>query len=178
MEMIAMLGGLGASGPYLQNPSPAVRAAKNAILAAKTVDEVMVIKVAIPKMNLSEAEAATLLLIADEQIRSITNPTPFYKKPLYWVGVVAVVGVAWHLFLKPGARGLGAGWGSKAKYQMNPGSGKRAAVNPKAGFSKEFDPYAQEKKAIARLDEYFKARRAEARKARKAARKAAKKAGK
>lgn len=95
MEMIAMLGGLGANSPYLENPSPAARAAKNAIAAAKTVDEVMAVKAGIPNMGLSTAEAATLQLIADSKITDLT--TPFYRRPGYWLVVGAVAAAAvWH----------------------------------------------------------------------------------
>jgi hypothetical protein len=93
MEMIAMLGGLGA-GPYLDNPSPAARAASNAISMAKTVAEVMAIKAGIPQMGLSPAEAATLDLLADKQIEEILHPTPFYRKPGYWM-IVGGLAAAW-----------------------------------------------------------------------------------
>ena len=101
--------------------------------------------------------------------------TPFYKKPLYWVGVAAVVGVVWHWPKVKRAIGL-SGAGDSWRKGINP-SGKGAAARPKPGYGKEGHFRMEEDKAIARLDDYFAQKRAAARKARKAARKAAKKKG-
>lgn len=113
MEMIAMLGGLGA-GPYLENPSPAARAAGNAISMAKSVEEVMAVKTAIPQMGLTPAEASTLDLIAVKKIENLT--TPFYQKPGYWF-LVAGLAAAWYhrekiksLFDRGSLRGLSGGY--------------------------------------------------------------------
>ena len=105
-----------------------------------------------------------------------TDPeTPFYKKPLYWVGVAGVVAVVLHWPKVKRAIGLG-GAGDSFRTGINP-SGKLPAARPKAGYGQESNFRAQEDRAIARLDEYFGAKREAARQARKAAKRAAKKKG-
>lgn len=108
--------------------------------------------------------------------QSATVPeTPFYKKPIYWVGVAGVVAVVWHwpkVKRMIGLNGADASW----RKSFNP-SGKGAAARPSAGYSRENNFRREEDQAIARLDEYFGAKRAAARKDRKAAKRAAKKKG-
>lgn len=174
MEMIAMLGGLGATSPYLENPSPAARAANNAIAAAKTVDEVMAVKTGLPNMGLSAAEVSTLALIADKKIEEILNPTPFYTRVWFW-GLVAAGAAAWyHRDKIKSAIGL-SGFGAYNPKAMNPGTAR-----PKAGW-KTFDPYAKQTEMAKKIDDARwearqkakKARRLEKRRANRAAKKKA-----
>lgn len=102
--------------------------------------------------------------------------TPFYKKPLYWVGVAGVVAVVWHWPKVKRAIGLGAA-GDSFRKAFNP-SGKLPGARPKAGYGQESDFRREEDRAIARLDDYFAQKREAARQARKAAKRAAKKAAK
>lgn len=91
MEMIAMLGGLGAAGEL----SPAARAAGNAITFAKTVDELAAISAGLPNMGLSKEEELVLKVMIDKRTQQILNPTPFYHRAWFW-GLVLVGGAAWY----------------------------------------------------------------------------------
>ena len=326
MEMIAMLGGLGAAGPYIENPSQAATAARGLISKASTLVEIDSIIAGLPQMGLSAQELAVLQAFATD--RRIDISTPFYKRPSYWVKVAAVVGVAYLFWPKikqvvglngwsrmnphydfaagkekakrmsddalhyaildikktlPASRsldredggdregwymdeasvyqseilrrrnekglsglalpksvegvdkqgrkvrmtvkkdrdfgewmvrvyvdgkfnenetyfggqdksdtietfedmkktyglaGLGAGWGSSDKHKINPGSRKGTAANPKAGYSRSFDPYAKEKELIGRMDDARYHARKKAKGLRRKARTEARKAGK
>lgn len=94
MEMIAMLGGLGA-GPYLENPSPAARAASNAISMSKTLDELAAIKTGLPNMGLSKDEEMVLSIMIDKRVEYLQRPSIF-KNHWFWIGVVVVGGAAWY----------------------------------------------------------------------------------
>ena len=172
-EMIAMLGGLGATP---QMSAEAV-SARNLLLVAKTAAEIDAIVDRLPVLvpgSLSERD--TLRIYADLRKREIAGGVPFYKKPLYWAVVAVVVGgVVLHWPKVKRAIGLG-GAGDSFRKGINP-SGKLPAARPKAGYGQESNFRAQEDRAIARLDEYFGAKREAARQARKAAKRAAKKKG-
>lgn len=119
MEMIAMLGGLGAM-PEL---SPAATAARNAIAAAKTVDELAAVYAGLPNMGLPKNEELTLRVMTDQKVRDIVNPVRFYQRPLYWVGVAAVVAAWWHRdkikeFFRGGLNGLGGPRGRYAPAEL------------------------------------------------------------
>ena len=99
---------------------------------------------------------------------------PFYKKPLYWVGVAVVVGATVYHWPKiKRAVGLGA-FDPKG---FNP-TGKLPGARPSPGYSHESNIRREEDRVIARLDDYFAQKREAARQARKAAKRAAKKAAK
>lgn len=90
--MIAMLGGLGAAGEL----SPAARAAGNAITFAKTVEELSAISAGLPNMGLPKNEELILKVMIDKKVEEITNPTPFYKRPGYWLVVAGLAAAWWH----------------------------------------------------------------------------------
>lgn len=168
MEMIAMLGGLGASGPYMNNPSPAARAALAAVSGAKKLDELAAINAGVPNMGLSNEEKLVVQAAIASKLADLN--TPFYKRPLYWAVVAVVVGAGYYHWPKiKSAIGLN-GLGAYDRKAMNPGTAR-----PKAGYGREDNFRMQEDQAISRLDDYFRAKREAARKARKAAKRAAKK---
>lgn len=76
-----------------------------------------------------------------------------------------------------GLAGLGAGWGASDKYKINPGSRKGTAANPKAGYSRSFDPHGKEKELIGRMDDARYHARKKAKGLRRKARTEARKAG-
>lgn len=157
MEMIAMLGGLGAAGEL----SPAARAAGNAITMAKSVDEVAAVSSGLPNMGLSKEEELILKVMIDKKIADLTEDKPFYKKGGYWLVVGLVAAAAWyHRDRIKSAIGL-SGYNPKA---INPGTAR-----PKAGW-KTFDPYAKQTEMAKKIDD----ERWEARQAAKKARRAAK----
>lgn len=90
MEMIAMLGGLGATQPGF---SPEGAAFATQISATKNVQELMVVVAAIDAATLRPDEKSALKVIAMEKKDSFDS---IFRKPLYWVGVAAVLGAAWY----------------------------------------------------------------------------------
>ena len=89
MEMIAMLGGLGATKPGF---SPEGAAFASQISATKNVEELMVVVAAIDSASLRPDEKSALKVIAMEKRDSFDS---IFRKPWYWVTVAAVLGVAW-----------------------------------------------------------------------------------
>jgi len=134
MEMIAMLGGLGAAGPYIENPSQAATAARGLISKASTLVEIDSIIAGLPQMGLSSQELAVLQAFATD--RRIDIATPFYKRPSYWVKVAAVVGVAYLFWPKikqvVGLNGLG-GWSrEKPNFDFAAGAEKAKGMSDDA----------------------------------------------
>jgi len=109
MEMIAMLGGLGA-GPYIEKPSEKARGVIAAINGAKSVADIDAILNGLPVMGLAANEVAVLQAAAISKREQLL--TPFWRKPLYWVGVAAVAWVGYRVYKKqpilPKLNGLGA----------------------------------------------------------------------
>lgn len=89
MEMIAMLGGLGATKPGF---SPEGAAFATQISNTKNVEELMVVVAAIDAASLRPDEKSALKVIAMEKKDSFDS---IFRKPWYWVTVAAVLGVAW-----------------------------------------------------------------------------------
>lgn len=89
MEMIAMLGGLGAQPGF----SPEGAAFASQISATKNVEELMVVVAAIDAASLRPDEKSALKVIAMEKRDSFDS---IFRKPWYWVTVAAVLGVAWY----------------------------------------------------------------------------------
>ena len=92
MEMIAMLGGLGASPGF----SPEGAAFASQISAAPTIEALAVVVTAIDsaKGSLRPDEVSALKVIAMQKKDDLLTP-PFYKRPGYWL-VIAGLGAAWY----------------------------------------------------------------------------------
>lgn len=108
MEMIAMLGGLGATQPGF---SPEGAAFASQISNTKNVAELMVVVAAIDSASLRPDEKSALKVIAMEKRDSFDS---IFRKPWYWVTVAAVLGVAWWkrdaIKRVVGLSGLGGGY--------------------------------------------------------------------
>lgn len=93
MEMIAMLGGLGATQPGF---SPEGAAFASQISAAPTIEALAVVVTAIDsaKGSLRPDEVSALKVIAMQKKDDLLTP-PFYKRPGYWL-VIAGLGAAWY----------------------------------------------------------------------------------
>ena len=94
MEMIAMLGGLGATQPGF---SPEGAAFASQISAAPTIEALAVVVTAIDsaKGSLRPDEVSALKVIAMQKKDDLLTP-PFYKRPGYWITVAVVLGAAWY----------------------------------------------------------------------------------
>ena len=113
MEMIAMLGGLGA-GPYIEKPSEKARGVIAAINGAKSVADIDAILNGLPVMGLAANELAVLQAAAISKREQLL--TPFWRKPGYWL-LVAGVAAAWlnrekikGMFGRRSLRGLSGGY--------------------------------------------------------------------
>ena len=93
MEMIAMLGGLGATQPGF---SPEGAAFASQISAAPTIEALAVVVTAIDsaKGSLRPDEVSALKVIAMQKKDDLLTP-PFYKRPGYWL-VIAGLAAAWY----------------------------------------------------------------------------------
>jgi hypothetical protein len=90
MEMIAMLGGLGATQPGF---SPEGAAFATQISATKNAAELMVVVAAIDAASLRPDEKSALKVIAMEKKDSFDS---IFRKPGYWITVAVVLGAAWY----------------------------------------------------------------------------------
>lgn len=91
MEMIAMLGGLGASPGF----SPEGAAFASQISAAKNIAELMAVLATIDATTgLRPDERSALMVIAMQKKDDLLAP-PFYKRPGYWL-VVGLAVAGWY----------------------------------------------------------------------------------
>jgi hypothetical protein len=181
MEMIAMLGGLGRTpGPanrYLPpdvNPYSALYRYKLNGFGAALVDadyDAVVAFLSAAKTNqdfedvLASINASSKLSEAQKaELRTKVEDarTPFYKKPLYWVGVAAVAWVGYRLYTKqpiiPGLGGLDGRYGQPMYERHTRAVVWVDAVAPDGStYSKRWTGEGSAKGLITRLRKRFKA---------------------
>lgn len=132
MEMIAMLGGLGASPGF----SPEGAAFASQISAAPTIEALAAIVVAIDsaKGSLRPDEVSALKVIAMQKKDDLLTP-PFYKRPGYWLVVAGLAAAWWHREkIKSWFAGRGLnGLGQSDYYRMIEEMGRRGMLEDPAG---------------------------------------------